>query len=406
MALVPPSSMHLESKKQADATDKKGRRLSTIAKDEYKKAKKGKTRDGPDGVFTVGYGAGGIEEMEKYLPSSDDMVLFGLLDFKVGSGTFSRHKLIRMHFNGEKCKNVLKGRINSERKKVERVIGHINGDFQICHAEECHTDTVLEKVAHYFAADHSPGEDPLTLKELQLEYERQIKQDQAKNARNMKRKTARDFDRKWKNSEILNYVHHPSGPFNWALFKPNKKSMRTAEINSAKLSKIAKFVNAGSLSVNEMLSDIKDDEVLGGILRMGFGSGTFRRTKHIAIWWSGEKVKAVARGAYNAKKKRMMELLKPWSFTYTAQHKEDLTVKHLIDIVHKKLVVDGATADGEDLFSEDAFYEALGEDINASADFFGDDDDDMIAKKLTPKQAVRKLKKYEGINWVLLGLKK
>ena len=72
----------------------------------------------------------------------------------------------------------------------------------------------------------------------------------------------------------------------------------------------------------------------------------------------------------------------------------------------KKLVVDGATADGEDLFSEDAFYEALGEDINASADFFGDDDDDMIAKKLTPKQAVRKLKKYEGINWVLLGLKK
>lgn len=113
-----------------------------IAKDKYKKAKKGKTRDGPDGVFTVGYGAGGIEEMQKYLPSTDDMVLFGLLDFKIGTGTFSRHKLIRMHFNGEKCKNVLKGRINSERKKAERVIAHVNGDFQICHAEECHTETV------------------------------------------------------------------------------------------------------------------------------------------------------------------------------------------------------------------------------------------------------------------------
>jgi len=400
MALVPPSKMHMDSKAKAE------RRRSTIAAEKFKKAKKGKTRDGPDGVFTVGYGAGGIEEMSEYLPSSDDMVLFGLLDFKIGSGMFTRHKLIYMHFNGEHCKNILKGRINAERKKVEKVIGATNGGFQICHQSECHVDTVLEKVAKYFAADHAPGEDPLTLKELKLEYEKQIKSDQAKQLASGKRKTARDFDRKFTNGEILKYIHHPTGPFNWALFKPNKKSMRTAEINSAPLSKIAKFVNAGSLSVNEMMEDVKDDEVLGGILRMGFGSGTFRRTKHIAIWWSGEKVGAVARGAFNAKKKRVLELLKPFSFSYTAQRKEDLTVTHLIDIVHKKLVVDGATKSGHDMFSEDAFYEALGEEINASKDFFGDTEDSGKLKDLTPKKAVRKLKKYEGINWVLLGLKK
>jgi len=399
MALVPPSKMHLDSKKKAENKN------SMIAHEKYKKAKKGKTRDGPDGVFTVGYGAGGIEEMETYLPFDDDMVLFGLLDFKIGSGTFTRHKLIYMHFNGERCKNILKGRINAERKKVERVIGMTNGGFQICHADECHVDTVLSKVAKYFATDHSAGEDPLTLKELQLEYEKQVKQDQAKAAKDLKRKTARDFERDFKNKEILDFVHHPSGPFNWALFKPKKKSMRTSELANAKLGQIASFVNAGSLSVNEMMEDIKDDQVLGGILRMGFGSGTFRRTKHIAIFWSGEEVSAVQRGAYNAKKKRLMELLKPYAFTYTAQHKEELTVSHLIDIVHKKLVVDGTTESGHDLFSEDAFYEALGEEMRANADFFGDDDN-RVAKELTPKQAVRKLKKYEGVNWVLLGLKK
>lgn len=280
-----------------------------------------------------------------------------------------------------------------------------NGGFQICHADECHVDTVLSKVAKYFATDHSAGEDPLTLKELQLEYEKQVKQDQAKAAKDLKRKTARDFERDFKNKEILDFVHHPSGPFNWALFKPKKKSMRTSELANAKLGQIASFVNAGSLSVNEMMEDIKDDQVLGGILRMGFGSGTFRRTKHIAIFWSGEEVSAVQRGAYNAKKKRLMELLKPYAFTYTAQHKDELTVSHLIDIVHKKLVVDGTTESGHDLFSEDAFYEALGEEMRANADFFGDDDD-RVAKELTPKQAVRKLKKYEGVNWVLLGLKK
>jgi len=183
--------------------------------------------------------------------------------------------------------------------------------------------------------------------------------------------------------------------------------MRTAEINDAPLSKVCKFKNAGSLSINEMMKDVKDDEVLGAILRMGFGSGSFRRAKHIAVWWSGEKVGAVARGALNAKKKRVMELLKPWAFTYTAQKKEDLTVKHLIDIVHQKLAVDGATDSAHDPFSEEAFYDSLGEEMKASAAFFGDSGVADKTYDLSPTAAVKRLRngKY-GVNWVLLGLKK
>jgi len=39
------------------------RRNSDFAPAAFKKSKKGTTREGPDGVFTVGYGSGGIEEM-------------------------------------------------------------------------------------------------------------------------------------------------------------------------------------------------------------------------------------------------------------------------------------------------------------------------------------------------------
>lgn len=319
-------------------------------------------------------------------------------------------KNVRMHFNGESTKNVLKGRINSERKKVEKVIGPINGDFQICHQKECHVESVIDKCAKYFAADHGDGDEPMTKADMIKQYNDMVKMDQAKDqATTSQRKTARDFDRKFTNKEILGYIQSSTGPFNWALFKPNTKTMRTAEINSAGLGKVAKFVNAGSLSINEMLDDVKDDEVLGGILRMGFGSGTFRRVKHIAIWWSGEKVGAVKRGKFNAKKKRIMELLKPWAFNYSCQKKEDLTVKHLIDIVHQKLAVDGNTDSAHDPFSEEAFYEALGEEMKANAEFFGVDDSagGRTTYDWSPEEACRNLKDDGyGINWVLLGLKK
>lgn len=376
-----------------------------VAHRAWKAAKKGKTRDGPDGVFTVGYGAGGIEEMQRSLPADDNMVLFALLDFKIGSGTFARMKNVAMHFNGERTKNILKGRTNAQRKKVEKVIGSVNGSFQICHASECHVDTVLEKVVPYFSADHGEGAEP-SLAEYKEMYEEQVKLDQAKGLADRTRKTARELGRNFTHEEILQYLHASKGPFNWALFKPTKKAMRTAEISRAPLSDVATFVNAGSLSVNEMLRDVKNKDVLGGIVRMGFGSGTFRRTKHIALWWSGDGVGAVERGARNAKKKRVMELLKPWAFNYTAHRKKDLTVGHLIDIVHDKLVVDGDTDSAHDPFSEEAFYAALGEEIQTSADFFDDNGGDRRRKELSPAEAVKKLKDSRyGINWVLLGLK-
>merc|ERR1711937_206147 len=82
--------------------------------------------------------------------------------------------------------------------------------------------------------------------------------------------------------KALELVRRPMGPFNWALFVPDP----------------TKFLlwDAGSLSVGEMTTMLPEDQVLCGLVRMGFGTGKFRRTKWISIWWIGPKVSAVQKG--------------------------------------------------------------------------------------------------------------
>ena len=41
---------------------------------------------------------------------------------------------------------------------------------------------------------------------------------------------------------------------------------------------------------------LPEDQVLCGLVRMGFGTGKFRRTKWVSIWWVGSKVSAVKKG--------------------------------------------------------------------------------------------------------------
>ena len=52
---------------------------------------------------------------------------------------------------------------------------------------------------------------------------------------------------------------------------------------------------SGSLSVPELVNSLKDDEFAFGLMRLGFGSGRFRRVKWVSLTWSGSSVGAVKR---------------------------------------------------------------------------------------------------------------
>ena len=73
----------------------------------------------------------------------------------------------------------------------------------------------------------------------------------------------------------LDAVREDRGLYNWVLVTPDWG-----------------FVNAGSLSVLEMVKWLPDTESYFGLLRMGFGSGRFRRTKWISITWLGPRAGA------------------------------------------------------------------------------------------------------------------
>ena len=88
---------------------------------------------------------------------------------------------------------------------------------------------------------------------------------------------------------------------------------------------------------------LKDDTVLYGLVRMGFGSGKFRREKWIFVHWTGEKTPPVRRGRWNAAKSKLHEALSPVSVNIEATCLDDLTLDKVIDKVRRAAVVDGET---------------------------------------------------------------
>lgn len=50
-----------------------------------------------------------------------------------------------------------------------------------------------------------------------------------------------------------------------------------------------RLFNGGSLSIGELQRVLPEDQVLYGLIRMGFGAGQFRRTKWVFLHWVGDK---------------------------------------------------------------------------------------------------------------------
>lgn len=170
------------------------------------------------------------------------------------------------------------------------------------------------------------------------------------------RKTAAELGNV-KADQALKAVKEPLGAFNWCLFTPDFA-----------------FVDAGSLSAPEMAKRLAPDAFFFGLLRLGFGTGRFRRTKWVFFVWSGPSVGVAKRGVAASKRKDMKARLGPASVDIEATAPEDLSLEAVIAKVKKAAVVDGdeVSAAHDDPFSVENFLKALEEEAAASAAFFGD----------------------------------
>lgn len=115
------------------------------------------------------------------------------------------------------------------------------------------------------------------------------------------------------------------------------------------------------------------DDLAFGLLRLGFGSGRFRRIKWASLVWSGPSVGAVKRARAMQARAAMRSKLGPVSVEIEASTVDDVTLAAVIDKVKRATVVDGDDIHSEeDAFTVSAFLEALKEEAAASAGFFGD----------------------------------
>jgi len=73
----------------------------------------------------IARGIGGVDDMRAHLDRAK--VLFGVLRFTFGRGTFARDKFVFVHFNGDACAVIKRGRANAQKNAVE-----VRADESVC----------------------------------------------------------------------------------------------------------------------------------------------------------------------------------------------------------------------------------------------------------------------------------
>uniref|UniRef100_A0A7S1C4B3 ADF-H domain-containing protein n=1 Tax=Bicosoecida sp. CB-2014 TaxID=1486930 RepID=A0A7S1C4B3_9STRA len=343
-------------------------------------------------IKVLARGAGGVEELQAAL--DETQVTFALLKFQVGSGSFARTKFLCLHNNLETVSVIKRGRTNAKKGAVKAAMGSTHAELVIEEKGDLNLDHILEEMLKVFVAD---GGD-FSVSKLKEDYEALLTQaklaaTKIEGVGSGKRMTAAEMGGDYVSGDkALAAVREPLGPFNWALFLPDETKLA--------------FANAGSMSVNEMRDWLKDDKVYFGILRMGFGSGDFRRTKWIFFHWSGESVGAVKRGRANACKKALHEKLSPTSVDISATDLDECTLEVIIERVKKSVVVDGETKgdDSSDPFTMEAYMAALEEEAKANADFFGDAEGAASTEEYSVEDSLKRIHADDGgVTWILFA---
>lgn len=300
----------------------------------------------------------------------DTRVQFMLIKFPVGSGTFKRTKYVYVHFVGPKCGIVKRGKWNAQ-------LGNILSLFQASSGVEVDSKEVLSfeylitQLKKVFVADDGS----FSLQKIQEEYNKRIAEEIAKaqsaavglqdnEPRSPIRQRKLAVELGLNTESVLKALREDLGPFNWATFEANPQKLV--------------LVQGGSGGIFELVDELPDDKVVFGLMRLAFGTGRFRRTKHIFFQWSGDGVGAVAKGKANMSFSAMAAALAPHSFELRLVGKSDASPQAILDRVKGVFTVDNIelpTSDGKlkkATFSAEEYIQSLLEEQNKVRDFYNE----------------------------------
>jgi len=320
------------------------------AKQSYSRIKLTKSQKKAAKLFTVwNTGTAGIREMAEAL--EDDQIMFGLLQIKVGKGTFMRTKNLFLHFNALKFPSAVKrSKINERYLSAAKLLfGHVHAELTMEQKFDCTVREVFTRTKGCFIEDDlgTMKKKGWSIEKMEVEYEKKMR---AK--LNKVKRAEGTYDttdpKEWKGKRIIKELHEEHSPINWALFRPHKKFLKPIAFGMGDLSRLREC--------------LQDDRVQYGLIRMSFGSGTYRRSHWIMLHWSGEKMhgikKMTERAEHNSWQKYMGELMAPWGMVVTCKDKSEVSVEELILQVRKLVVVDGKD---DYKFDSSSYYEAIEE---------------------------------------------
>jgi len=382
----------------------------------------GEARRGDDASFRamstptfVARGIGGVEDLRAHL--RDDRVLFGVLRFCFGRGTFARWKSVFVHFNGAETNVVRRGRANAMKHQLEETMGPCSVSVTFGAREECDTDGIVERLARVVSADGQQlqrGETPTDFVEkvtsmkadiaAQLvDAKRMLEENRASASRGtgkMRRLTLKEMGQDMSLRAASKAVRAESGPFNWYALRPDANGGSSV-------------ANAGTGSLDELTRWLPTDEVMFGLLRVGFGKGALRRVKHVFVHWSPENVNPLKRGQLNAHEEAIRRLVGSVNISHFATTLDELEPGALISKIKDKVIVDGEAADNvDDLYSLEAYMvsceeetEILKKEMPEALEQESNSSSETEEKEPTFQEALDSVRsKSQPYNWMLCAL--
>mmetsp|Transcript_47984 Transcript_47984/g.104421 ORF Transcript_47984/g.104421 Transcript_47984/m.104421 type:complete len:570 (+) Transcript_47984:59-1768(+) len=364
----------------------------------------------------LGSGCDGVDEMQALL--DDRSVLWAILRFELGSGSFRRQKMVFMHINGEECPAMKRGRANAFTSQAQRLLAGgedsegFHASVEVTQKDEVTSEKLMERIRSFFVEDD--------LGDIMVQWRSEGKfQRHGKVSRSMslpayvepvKEKPPRCMPGH-QSSELfstgrdaLRAVADPFGLWNWVLLGADAVALP--------------MVGGGTGSVDELraFASDREDQVFFGLLRLGFGVARLRRTRHIFLHICGKRVSVVKRGQLGALRAQMEKAVQNFAHcpvSLVDVSPEELQLEAVIDRVRRAVVVDDQVLEGDNnrrqALTVDAFREALAEDISkAEAKARSLEEESKPATKpgssLSVEDTVRLVRTPDGpLNWALFG---
>lgn len=317
---------------------------------------------GSSPLVVLGAGRDGVEGLQELVDEA--AVQWGLLRFQFGGGSFVRHKLVFLHFNGEDCPAMRRGQANALTSDAQNLLRKGNQEgfhasLSLTRKAEVTAEEILDRVSNFFVKDDIDFSWQKKTSDAGLQAVKPLEVkagcDSADGSAGSLRLPGASTSECIKSGrQALRAVGDPFGPWNWVLVHSDPAALPLA--------------GGGSGSVEEMAEFLcqHQDQVLSGLLRLGFGTGRLRRTKHVLVHWVGDGVGAVSRGRMMAKRPEMEKVLGcglACSVSLELTRLEDLTLEGTIERVRKASIIDddvvGADAPPQSALSVESFREAL-----------------------------------------------